>query len=111
MSEKKGFILYYDKRSTFEALIEKNPDGTESYENVGRLFMSLCDYAENGKLPIDLDKATNVAFACMRPQIDADAKKYEKKCEQNRQNITMRWDNNRIQTNTDESHRIQVNTN
>lgn len=99
----KSFILHYDKRSMFDALIESNADGKDSYENIGRLFMALFDYAEKGETSIVLNQATNVAFAVMCSQIDADAKQYADKCAKNRINISKRWQHN----NTTEYNGIQ----
>ena len=84
--EKKSFIVHYDKRAMLDMLIEKKTDGSLSYENFGRLFAALIDYAENGRTTVELDKATMIAFAAMTAQIDADIQRYAQRCEKNRVN-------------------------
>lgn len=76
LNEKKSFIVYYDKRDMFNALVEENERG-RSYDRLGRLFMALCDYAENGKTDIELDPLTNIAFLSVIPQLKNDAEKYK----------------------------------
>ena len=104
--EKKSFIVHYDKRAMLDMLIEKNPDGSLSYESFGRLFAALFDYAENGRTTVELDKATMIAFAAMTAQIDADVQRYAQRCEANKANINKRW-----QKNTTSNEDIQTNTN
>lgn len=64
---KEGFIVY---RSFIEALQEL------SDENFGRIFRAVCYYGLDGTEP-ELTGYEKMAFELMRPQIDANNKRYE----------------------------------
>jgi hypothetical protein len=85
MAEKKSFIVYYDRRSMFEALIEQSGDGF-SYDRVGRLFLGLCDYAQSGETKIQMDGMTRIAYLSCIPQLQNDIEKYEAVASKNRIN-------------------------
>lgn len=67
MSDKQSFVFY---RSFYEAL-SSLPD-----EVKGRLFDAICNYALNGAEP-DFEGVEKALFTLMRPQLDANAKRYE----------------------------------
>lgn len=57
---------------------------------IGRLFKALLVYSKTGAEP-DLRGNERFIFPTMKQQIDRDAKKYEARCEQNRQNVLQRY--------------------
>ena len=83
--EKKSFIIHYDKRPLFDELIQ-DADGGKSYDQVGRLFVALCDFAERGDTDVELSGMTKMLYMAMRLQISADNERYEKRCQANREN-------------------------
>ena len=82
---KKSFIIHYDKRPLFDELIQETEMG-KSYDQVGRLFVALCDYAERGDTDVELEGMTKMLYMAMRLQINADNEQYEKRCQANREN-------------------------
>ena len=64
--------------------------GPLSDEEFGKLIRAGIRYNAMGE-PTELDGSLGVAFAVMRAQIDRDRKRYDKRCEKNRENINKRW--------------------
>ena len=62
-----SFVFY---RSFYEALAEL------SHSQQTKVLMALCEYALNGKEP-ELTGAPSAVFKLIRPQVDANNKKYE----------------------------------
>ena len=71
-----SFLLYLDYRRHFELL---------SNAEVGRLIMAIFNYIETGKLP-DFSGALGMAFSFIRVNLDIDRRKYNERCEKNKQN-------------------------
>ena len=67
MSERPGFMLYFDTAPAFEPL---------SNENAGRLIKAVFTYASTGEL-VPLDDSLTLLFELIRPKLDRDAEKYE----------------------------------
>jgi hypothetical protein len=92
---KKSFILYLD---TLE-IADKLDD-----ETLGKFFRAIISYQRNED--IVLPKELELVFELFKNQFKRDAKKYETKCEQNRENANKRWQDtdangcDRIQTDT-----------
>jgi len=78
---KKGFILYADQIEIFKEL---------SNEQAGKLIKHIYDYV-NDKNPQTDDIIIKVAFSPIKSQLKRDLKKYEDKCNKNRENINKRW--------------------
>ncbi len=73
MSERKqrpGFILYLD---TICPALERLSDA-----QCGRLLRGIVDYVQTGALP-ELDDATDIVFYLLRPGLDRDGERYEKR--------------------------------
>lgn len=97
-NKKKSFIVHFDKRRSIESLIVQTASGAESYDRIGRLFMALMDFAENGSTTIKLDDMTRMAYSMLSEQISSDMAAYQATCEKNRQNANVRWGNMRPHT-------------
>ena len=65
---RESFVFY---RGFFEA-IKEMPEG-----EIAGAFLALCEYALNGEITREMTQFQNCMFICMKPQIDANNKKYE----------------------------------
>lgn len=102
-----------------------NPDhldvakGLLQEAEIGRLIIALSDYFREGKQPEGQSNAWNVCFNLLRGDIDDNARRYDERCEKNRQNIKKRWEQQKtssdadrfVQPNTIVFDRIRPNTN
>ena len=75
--EKQSFLIYLDYKEQFELL---------SDEQLGKLIRYLMSYEETGEVPQISDGVVNMAFYFIKSQLDRDREKYNKKCEQNKEN-------------------------
>lgn len=93
MTEKKGFVLYFDAASSLAALCA---------EQRGELLLALFDYAERtAKQPLSpetalasypaLDEQTRMAFRFMANNIERDTKKWERQRERRSQGAAQRY--------------------
>ena len=83
MDKRNSFIMYLDYKQHF-ALI--------SNEDLGKLTRSLFDYVENDIIPDFKDNtALQMAFSFIQTNIDIDNRKYQEKCEKNKQIAEERW--------------------
>ncbi len=73
--------LYYTYRQVVSKL---------SYEEKGRIFDAILDYAEHGKEP-KLSGMADAVFPTFAMLIDRDKVAYEEKCRKMKQNIEKRW--------------------
>ncbi len=73
--------LYYSYRQVVSRL---------SYEDKGRIFDAILDYAEHGTEP-ELTGKADVVFPTFAAQIDRDKVAYEEKCRKSREAARMRW--------------------
>ena len=62
-------------------------------EDLGIIVTALADYVQNGVIP-ELDKSLMIAFNMIKVDIDLDMKKYEERCEINKQIAINRWNKN-----------------
>lgn len=74
MSERPGFMVYFDSAPAFERL----SDG-----DAGKLIKAVFSYASTGAL-MPLDGMTAMAFDLLRPRLDRDAEKYEQTIQRRR---------------------------
>ena len=93
MTEKKGFVLYFDAASSLAALCATQR---------GELLLALFDYAERtAKQPLSpetalvsypaLDEQTRMAFRFMANSIERDTKKWERQRERRSQGAAQRY--------------------
>lgn len=80
MSERPGFMLYFDMTPALSGL----DDG-----EAGRLFKALMAYARYGEVQ-ELTGLAEFAFQVMRPRIDRDEQVYREKCRKNAYNAYVR---------------------
>lgn len=76
MKQKSSFLIYHEYREPLKLLTD---------EQRGRLLMALIDYSESGVVP-ELDGISMMAFSFIQSQMDRDSKKYENRCNSNREN-------------------------
>lgn len=69
MSERPGFMLYFDTAPAFERLDDAD---------AGKLIKALLSYSATGEL-LPLEGMASLAFDLIRPKLDRDAAKYEEK--------------------------------
>ena len=108
-NKKKSFLVHFDKRRAIESLIVHTESGAASYDRIGRLFMALMDFAENGSTTVELDGMTSMAYYMMSEQISQDIKKYNAIREKRREAINKRW-NEHGENDTNVYTCIQMNT-
>lgn len=82
MEEAASIIIHLDCYDAIKCL----PD-----ELAGVLFKSILCYGATGKLPKIDDKSLLALFNMFKAQRDRDKKKYEQKCEKNRENARKRY--------------------
>ena len=81
MTEKKGFVLYFDAASSLAALCA---------EQRGELLLALFDYAERTAKQ-SLTPETRMAFRFMANSIERDTKKWERQRERRSQGAAQRY--------------------
>lgn len=80
--KKKSFKLFYD---TVESLLDNFND-----EEVGALFRAISSYEMYGEIPDFSDRAMLMVFNQFKSALDRNMESYNKQCETNRENRTMR---------------------
>lgn len=101
---KSNYIIHDDSLDVLEGMTD---------EQVGKLFRKIRDYHKQ-EWYVSHDPIVDICYITFKNQFDRDEKKYEKKCEKNRENVEKRRKEKQkklIQTNTNEYDRIQTNTN
>lgn len=73
---KNALLLYYSYMEQFELLTD---------DELGRLIRAVMKYDANGKDP-ELDGMLQMAFSFIKTDLDANRKKYETRCQKNRDN-------------------------
>lgn len=96
---KKGFMLYADQKEIFSEL----PD-----EIAGQLIKLVFSYV-NDENPKEDDLLLKIAFTPIKHQLKRDLKKYQERCNKNRDNVRKRW-NKKDTKNTIVYNRIQPDT-
>ena len=76
-----GVMIYFDLRPCLKRL---------SLEEKGKLLEAILDYAGDGLLP-EFDGALGVAWDFIAQRVDADAARYQAKCEQSKAAALSRW--------------------
>lgn len=76
-----GVMLYFDIKPGLKHL---------TLEEKGKLLTAILDYADDGLLP-DFDGALGVAWDFIAQRVDADAARYQAKCEQSKAAALSRW--------------------
>lgn len=112
MAQKKSFVMAYDHQALFQQL---------SDEQAGKLIKAIYAYEIDGINPEFTDPLLIAFFTgVLKPFVDMNKEKYDKKCKKNSENIAKRWNksntnvNECIQTDTtvyDRIRNIQTNTN
>lgn len=95
MGKEDSFVFYTKYAGALERL---------SRSVRGDILMACISYVSTGAIQKFDDPAASMLFEIIRSDIDADKRKYEARCERNRENINKRW-------NTNEYDRIRPNTN
>ena len=93
-----GIILYPD-------MIEDAMSILSSDEFI-ELMKIIINYKKTGNVPKNMSKMMTLAFLPFKQTMDINQERYEKKCQQNRENINKRWNN---EEDTNEYERIQSN--
>lgn len=96
---KDSFILYNKYQEVFEEL---------SDEDAGKLIKAILEYSNTGICT--LGGVLKAVFTSIKQDIDYNNKKYEEKCEKNRENIAKRWRNKDVED-TNEQNPDTQNTN
>lgn len=97
--DQKGFVVYGDVQAVVDELND---------EQTGKLFKAMLAYFATGKAP-GLDGVLKYVWIPIKQQMDRDKKKYDAKCEKNREKIQKYWDN--VKANTNEYNSIQMYSN
>ena len=74
--DKNSFLIYLDYEEQFNLLTD---------EQVGQLMRAIIKYEKTGVVP-KLEGMLKMAFSFIKTQLDRDREKYNKRCEQNREN-------------------------
>lgn len=84
-----------------------------SDQAAGQVFKGLFDYAETGQMPQPTDPTAVGVLLCFKSSIDEAFKRYEERCEKNRNIANERWgkEKNRMKPNANVCERIQTHTN
>lgn len=82
MANKATFVLYKSYLQKTERL---------SDEQLGVLFRAILRYESGMELP-EMDTATEMSFDFIKVDLDANEAKYAKQCEQNRKNVSARYE-------------------
>lgn len=96
--EQKGFIVYGNNEEILDRLTD---------EEAGKLLKAMTKYFNHGTEP-KFSGALEFVWIPIRQQMDANAEKYQDKCEKNRKKIQDYWD--KVKGNTTEYSGIQRNT-
>ena len=96
--DQKGFIVYGNNEEILDRLTD---------EEAGKLLKAMTKYFNHGIEP-KFSGALEFVWIPIRQQMDANAEKYQDKCEKNRKKIQDYWD--RVKGNTTEYSGIQRNT-
>ena len=89
MDKKNNFIMYLDYEEHFSLL---------SDEEIGILMRGIFQYVRTGKNPdFSSNGAVKMAFSFIKTNIDIDNRKYQQKCEKNKQIAEERWKRQREQ--------------
>lgn len=94
---KNSFVVYHNYREKLQNLTNAQ---------IGKLFRAMLDYAIDGKIP-ELKGILDIAFQFIKVTMDEDLKKYNEKCNKNKENIKRRWNTNVYERNK----KIQTYTN
>lgn len=101
--EHNSFVLYKDSRVFIDRL-----DKEQRGDLLAAIFAYVCD----GELPdFHNDGITQMCFDIIKNYLDRDEKKYQEKCQRNKENIQKRWSKVRKQSNTNVYSDKQSNTN
>ena len=95
MADKKGVVMYYDILDQLEDFNDKD---------FREIIEAVINYDKNGTLP-QFTGEKKIAFKFIKVDIDKNNEEYKRKCEQNKANISKRWNTK----NTTEYDRIQPN--
>lgn len=82
MASKETFVLYKSYLQKTERLTD---------EQLGVLFRAILRYESGNDLP-EMDALTSMAFDFIKVDLDANEAKYAKRCEQNRKNVSSRYE-------------------
>ena len=93
---KKSFVMYSSWIPLFEGL---------DNEKAGELIKAICSY-QNDPTVEPTDPVIGAIFSMIKAVMDEDRAKYEARCQKNAESVKARWDKD-----TDDSERIQTNTN
>ena len=63
-----SFVFY---RSFYEAFLDLNAEEIQAF------VLAICEYALNGKEPVIKDRVVQIAWKLVKPQLDANKRKYE----------------------------------
>lgn len=74
--DKNSFLIYLDYEEQFNLLTD---------EEVGQLMRAIIKYEKTGIVP-ELEGMLKMAFSFIKTQLDRDREKYNKRCEQNKEN-------------------------
>ena len=91
-----GIILYPDMLEDAMSIL--------SSEEFTELMKIIINYKKTGNVAKNMSKMMTLAFLPFKQTMDINQEKYEKKCQQNRENINKRWNN---EEDTNEYERIQ----
>ena len=97
--DQKGFIVY----GNHEEILDRLTD-----EEAGKLLKAMTKYFNHGTEP-KFDGALEFVWIPIRQQMDANAEKYEAKCQKNREKIQKYWDG--VKKNTNVNNSIQMYSN
>ncbi|MFI3227052.1 MAG: DUF6291 domain-containing protein, partial [Clostridia bacterium] len=89
--EQKSFVLYMDYYEHVQLL---------NNEERGILLTAIFEYASN-QAEIELSGMTKMAFSFIKKQMDRDYKKYQQKCDRNRENGSKGGRPNQLKSETD----------
>lgn len=102
--DRKSFVLYTESREIIDKL---------NIEQRGMLLTALFDHIQGYDVQ-PLDPLTDIVFTTIRNYMDKDFKKYESRCEKNRENANNRWkkeQSENMQSHTNKCERMQSHTN
>jgi hypothetical protein len=80
-----GVMLYFDRCSALKRV---------SYEDKGRLLEAILEYGEHGVVP-DFDGVLGLAWDFIRPGLDKDRERYERRVESAKRAANTRWEQER----------------
>lgn len=82
--KKRGIIFYPEHIKVVRGLLP--------LEEIGSLFLAVCDYAASGAFPEEQpSQAWSVCFDLMRGAVDENEERYAAACERDRANASKRW--------------------